>query len=161
MLFDSCFCVSPAKPGLQAVEYLWPFPNWLGSAQQGHRHQLNSREEFWSGPRAQQLHWGKTWTLHPNRGVGSEVWSLSGLWGCCQLGAVGLEGGELGLLGSLRLLPPASLYGRAEEGWEKRPCQGTGTCYEVQDDADVVGGWGLLQPFAEALPQHLKMRQKI
>lgn len=117
--------------------------------------------EFWSGPRAQQLHWGKTWPLQPNQGLGSEVWSLSGLWGWCQLGAVGLEGGTWVSWGSLRLLPPASLCGRAEEGLEKRPCQGTGTCCELQDDADVVGGWGILQSFAEALPQHLKMRQKV
>lgn len=61
--------------------------------------------------------------------------------------------------GSLRLLPPASLCGRAEEALEKCPCQGTGTCCELQDDADVADGQGLLQSLAQALPQHLKMRK--
>lgn len=66
MLFDTCFCVSPAQPGLPAVEVPVVIPRLAGLCSARPQASADSKEEFWSGPRAQQLHWGKTWLPHPN-----------------------------------------------------------------------------------------------
>jgi len=91
---------------------LWLFPDWLGSARQGHKRELSSKEKVQSDPGAQQPRRGKTQLLQPNRGVGSKVWSRSGLWSWCQSGAVGSEtsGWGTGSLGAVwRSLAPTCL----------------------------------------------------
>lgn len=108
---------------------LWLFPNWLGSAQRGHKRELNSREKVRSGPGAQQPPRGKTQLLQPHQGVESKVWSQARLCGWCQWGAAGLETSgwgtwSLGQFGDSSHLRPGA--GELRRTWRKVLTRGWG-----------------------------------
>lgn len=137
----SAFVYHQPSLGFQLRKYLWSFPNWLGSSQRGHRHQLTARRSAGLAP-------GPSSCTGVKPGFFSLIEWLGVKFGACLGCGAGASWEQWAWRveswfswGSLRLLPPAPL----RRAWRNALARGLGLPVSCK---------------MMLMPQHLKMRKK-